>query len=154
MLILGLLGMYFDAVVVFVTSQTFLLRLALAILWEGSCPERSWPERSCTRGPPRRSCMETPAHRVHFKLTYPNACCSWPVKWRVLILESLTFNASNREAIKLGPILLLSKFSDLRPWFCSRAQLSVAIEKSLKVGSSINFQIFQGYLEINISRNF
>ena len=32
MLILVLLGMYFDAVVVFVTSQTFLLRLALAIL--------------------------------------------------------------------------------------------------------------------------
>ena len=34
MLILGLLGMYFDAVVVFVTSQTLLFRLALAIL----CP--------------------------------------------------------------------------------------------------------------------
>ena len=33
MLILGLLGMYFDAAVVFVTSQTFLFRLALAILW-------------------------------------------------------------------------------------------------------------------------
>jgi hypothetical protein len=33
MLILGLFGMYFDAAVVFVTSQTLLLRLALAILW-------------------------------------------------------------------------------------------------------------------------
>ena len=33
MLILGLLGMYFDAAVVFVTSQTLLFRLALAILW-------------------------------------------------------------------------------------------------------------------------
>jgi hypothetical protein len=32
MLILGLLGMYFDAVLVFVTSQTLFLRLALAIL--------------------------------------------------------------------------------------------------------------------------
>ena len=32
MLILGLLGMYFDAAVVFVTSQTLLLRLAVAIL--------------------------------------------------------------------------------------------------------------------------
>ena len=32
MLILGLLGMYFDAVVVFVTSQTLLLKLAVAIL--------------------------------------------------------------------------------------------------------------------------
>ena len=32
MLILGLLGMYFDAVVVFVTSQTLLFRLALTIL--------------------------------------------------------------------------------------------------------------------------
>ena len=32
MLILGLLGMYFDATLVFVTSQTLLLRLALAIL--------------------------------------------------------------------------------------------------------------------------
>ena len=33
MLILVLLAMYFDAVVVFVTSQTFFFRLALAILW-------------------------------------------------------------------------------------------------------------------------
>ena len=33
MQILVLLGMYFDAVVVFVTSQTLLFRLALAILW-------------------------------------------------------------------------------------------------------------------------
>ena len=32
MLILGLLGMYFDAAVVFVTSQTLLFRLALAML--------------------------------------------------------------------------------------------------------------------------
>ena len=32
MLILVLLGMYFDAAVVFVTSQTLFLRLALAIL--------------------------------------------------------------------------------------------------------------------------
>ena len=32
MLILVLLGMYFDAVVVFVTNQTLLFRLALAIL--------------------------------------------------------------------------------------------------------------------------
>ena len=31
--VLGLLGMYFDAAVVFVTSQTLFLRLALAILW-------------------------------------------------------------------------------------------------------------------------
>jgi hypothetical protein len=35
MLILGLLGMYFDAVLVFVTSQTLFLRLALAILCLG-----------------------------------------------------------------------------------------------------------------------
>ena len=34
MLILVLLGMYFDAVVIFVTSQTLLFRLALAILCE------------------------------------------------------------------------------------------------------------------------
>ena len=34
MLILVLLGVYFDAVVVFVTSQTLLFRLALAILWQ------------------------------------------------------------------------------------------------------------------------
>ena len=33
MLILVILGMYFDTVVVFVTSQTPLFRLALAILW-------------------------------------------------------------------------------------------------------------------------
>jgi hypothetical protein len=32
--ILVLLGMYFDAVVVFVTSQTLLFRLTLAILWQ------------------------------------------------------------------------------------------------------------------------
>ena len=37
MLILGLLGMYFDAAVVFVTSQTILFRLALAILWTFLC---------------------------------------------------------------------------------------------------------------------
>ena len=36
MLILGLLGMYFDAAVVFVTSQTLLFRLAMAILCNGS----------------------------------------------------------------------------------------------------------------------
>ena len=33
MLILGLLGMYFDAVVVFVTKSSLLFRLAVAILW-------------------------------------------------------------------------------------------------------------------------
>ena len=33
MLILVLLSMFFDAVVVFFTSQTLLFRLALAILW-------------------------------------------------------------------------------------------------------------------------
>ena len=33
MLILGLLGMYFDAVVVFVTNSSVLFRLAMAILW-------------------------------------------------------------------------------------------------------------------------
>ena len=33
MLILGLLGMYFDATVVFVTKSSLLFRLALAILW-------------------------------------------------------------------------------------------------------------------------
>ena len=32
MLILALIGMYFDAIVVFLTSQTLLFRLALAIL--------------------------------------------------------------------------------------------------------------------------
>ena len=36
MLILDLLGMYFDALVLFVTSQTLLFRLALAILWRGT----------------------------------------------------------------------------------------------------------------------
>ena len=35
MLILVLLGMYFDAVMVFVTSQSLLFRLALAILCNG-----------------------------------------------------------------------------------------------------------------------
>ena len=33
MLILGLLGMTFDAVVVFVTKSSVLFRLAVAILW-------------------------------------------------------------------------------------------------------------------------
>ena len=33
MLILGLLGMYFDAEVVFVTKSSLLFRLAVAILW-------------------------------------------------------------------------------------------------------------------------
>ena len=33
MLILGLLDMYFDVVVVFVTKSSLLFRLAVAILW-------------------------------------------------------------------------------------------------------------------------
>ena len=33
MLILGLLGMYFDAAVVFVTNSSLFFRLAVAILW-------------------------------------------------------------------------------------------------------------------------
>ena len=33
MQILGLFGMYFDAVVVFVTNSSLLFRLAMAILW-------------------------------------------------------------------------------------------------------------------------
>ena len=33
MQILGLLGMYFDAAVIFVTNFALLFRLALAILW-------------------------------------------------------------------------------------------------------------------------
>ena len=44
MLILVLLGMYFDAVMVFVTSQTLLFRLALAILWQGTFQFLSWNE--------------------------------------------------------------------------------------------------------------
>ena len=36
MLILGLLGMYFDAAVVFVTKSLLFFRLALAILWNTS----------------------------------------------------------------------------------------------------------------------
>ena len=42
MLILVLLGMHFDAVVVFVTSQTLLFRLALAILWQIHIMSVSW----------------------------------------------------------------------------------------------------------------
>ena len=34
MLILGLLGMYFDAAVLFVTKSSLFFRLALAILWK------------------------------------------------------------------------------------------------------------------------
>ena len=40
MLILGLLGMYFDAVVVFVTKSLLLFRLAVAIL----CLEDHFPQ--------------------------------------------------------------------------------------------------------------
>ena len=35
--ILGLIGMYFDAAVEFVTSHSLLFRLALTILWSGGC---------------------------------------------------------------------------------------------------------------------
>ena len=35
MLILGLLGMYFDTAVVFVTQSSLFFRLAVAILWSG-----------------------------------------------------------------------------------------------------------------------
>ena len=34
MLILGLLGMYFDAAVVFVTKSSLFFKLAVAILWD------------------------------------------------------------------------------------------------------------------------
>ena len=37
MLILGLLGMYFDAAVVFVTKSSLFFRLAVAILWRCLC---------------------------------------------------------------------------------------------------------------------
>ena len=45
MLILGLQGMYFDAVVVFVTKSSLFFRLAVAILCYG------WPlmQRTCER---------------------------------------------------------------------------------------------------------
>ena len=46
MLILGLLGMNFDAVVVFVTSQTLFLRLALAILWKTGFFVVIWPKKT------------------------------------------------------------------------------------------------------------
>ena len=42
MLILGLLGMYFDAAVLFVTSQTLLFRLVLAILCLANFASLSW----------------------------------------------------------------------------------------------------------------
>ena len=50
MLILVLLGMHFDAVLVFVTSQTLLFRLALAIL----CDE--WATTKC--GIVRKLCSD------------------------------------------------------------------------------------------------
>ena len=44
MLILGLLGMYFDAAVVFVTKSSLLLRLAVAILCKaGTLPLGTLP---------------------------------------------------------------------------------------------------------------
>ena len=43
MLILSLLGMYFDAAVVFVTKFSLLFRLALAILWNGSSKRILYP---------------------------------------------------------------------------------------------------------------
>ena len=42
MLILGLLGMHFDAAVVFVTSQTLLLKLAVAILCMPNLLKKPW----------------------------------------------------------------------------------------------------------------
>ena len=48
MLILGLLGMYFDAAVVFVTKSSLLFRLALAILWAViNPPESKLAKRTC-----------------------------------------------------------------------------------------------------------
>ena len=46
MLILGLLGMYFDAVVVFVTKSSLLFKLAVAILWAGSKSQDPLDKRS------------------------------------------------------------------------------------------------------------
>ena len=63
MLILGLLGMYFDAAVVFVTSQTLLFRLALAILWylvgkmfKNAGPDSVRSGRTCPANLGVRSC--------------------------------------------------------------------------------------------------
>ena len=47
MLILVLLGMYFDAVVAFVTSKTLLSRLALVILWGGIPYSKELTGNSC-----------------------------------------------------------------------------------------------------------
>ena len=43
MLILGFLGMYFDAAVVFVTNSSLLLRLAVAILCEKNEKDETKP---------------------------------------------------------------------------------------------------------------
>jgi hypothetical protein len=50
MLILGLLGMYFDAAVEFVTSQTLLFRLALAILCHATKGEKVNPKENAGAG--------------------------------------------------------------------------------------------------------
>ena len=49
MLILGLLGMYFDAAVVFVTNSSLLFRLAVAILWDSTKKTADMGEGGCQK---------------------------------------------------------------------------------------------------------
>ena len=51
MLVLGLLGMFFDAAMVFVTKSSLFLRLAVAVLWRlgGSQVEVEPGSRGCGR---------------------------------------------------------------------------------------------------------
>ena len=54
MLILGLLGMYFDAAVVFFTMASLFFSMAMAVLWGKKCGGSAWPPQ-----PPqlRRPCV-------------------------------------------------------------------------------------------------
>ena len=84
MLILVLLGMYFDAVVVFVTSQTLLYRLALAILWCRFAQTALKPDLTSS---PKQV---TGAKSLLLKYIYRDLCrrgCCWPQPLFICLTE-------------------------------------------------------------------
>ena len=103
MLILGLLGMYFNAAVVFVTSKTLLLKLAVAILWLNFFSLISVDDiPSSSGGDGARAIASSDGKGAYlqsfdklFKLSCDSNSCSWS-----LMSQKLSVGRS-------GPVLML-----------------------------------------------
>ena len=103
MLILGLLGMHFNAAVVFVTSKTLLLKLAVAILWLNFFSLISVDDiPSSSGGDGARAIASSDGKGAYlqaydklFKLSCDSNTCSWS-----LMSQKLSVGRS-------GPVLML-----------------------------------------------